>query len=132
MSTPINPLTSPLAQIGTFQPLDEIAQPTSPLLPNPGDGSGSNTTASPISGNPVIAAGQALSAAATSGVAQTVSSSILTYLFTSRVVLFILGIICVIAGLYLLKPGPVTNVITAPIKAAKAAVKTGAEAAAAA
>jgi hypothetical protein len=99
-----------------------------------GDTSGNTTANMPepsppvTSGNPVVIGVQAAGKLLTS----TVSSSILSYIFTSRFVLFIIGIILIIAGLYMLKPGPVTNVITGPVRAGVGAIKAaGAEAVAA-
>ena len=95
-------------------------------------GGGTSSGGTVLSGNPVTTAGQVIGVLAGSSVATTVGTSILGYIFTSRFVLFIIGIICIIAGLYLLKPGPVTTIITAPIKAAKKGIQVGAEAATAA
>jgi hypothetical protein len=138
MSTPLNPLTNPLAQVTSFQPLDEIPVTGGPVgnAFGPADQSG-NSTPGASSSQTASQLGQMLNPfssgpSASSAVSQTVSTTVLSYLFTSRFVLFILGIICVIAGLYLLKPGPVTTIVQAPVKAAKAVVKAGAEATAAA
>ncbi len=129
MSSPINPLTNPLAQINSFDLVGSMpitgGMPGNVFTQQPSAQTTSQTgqqlgqMLNPFSSGP----------SAGSVVSQTVSTTVLSYLFTSRFVLFILGIICVIAGLYLLKPGPVTTILQAPIKAAKTAAKTATEAA---
>lgn len=106
-----------------------VSPSDSGLLPS----GGGDTSSGPVLSTTTVGTNPIGTAAAIVGkaVTSTVSTSILTYLFTSRLVLFLLGIICVIAGLYMLKPGPVTTIVTAPIKAAKAGIKTAAEAGAA-
>jgi hypothetical protein len=138
MSTPLNPLTHPLSQIRSFSPHFEdnplpIDTGGNGLLPTGNDGGGGGDSGGgsgpTLTGTPLGNIGAGVKAVG-SALTSTVSTSILTYLFTSRVVLFLIGMILIIAGLYMLKPGPVTNVLTAPIRAAKGAIKTGTEIAA--
>lgn len=135
MSSPlINPLSSPLAQLGSFQPLFE-GDPSGGDNLLPVDSSGGSpapgTIDTSIPGMPGSGAVGSVMSGLISGqsISQTISTSILQYIFTSRFVLFIIGLICIIAGLYLLKPGPITTIITAPIKLAKKGVEAGATAA---
>jgi hypothetical protein len=125
MASPINPLSHPLAQIQGFPSYGANLISAGGGDTGGGDTTTTTTTAPPvISGNPVIAGYQLLKTA--------VSTSLVGDIFSSRIVLFILGIICIIAGLYLLKPGPVTTIIQAPFKAAKKGVEVAGAAATAA
>lgn len=141
MSPTINPMFHPLAQLNMLTPISESLQAPigSHFVCNPGDpscdGSGGGNQSQtggnfPTPGTDTTQpnAGYSTAGNATSDT-QTISTSILSYIFTSRFVIFLLGLICLIAGLYLLKPGPVTTIVQAPFKAAKGVIKAGAEAA---